>query len=205
MNTLDTDIDLLGHSRSPKRRSAAKRLRKSGDERAGPALLSALQREIRDPRTWETQYQMVMALGECNFKDALPFLIEFAGQSLDATMIYIGLGDALVRLQIQSLEDGRPIIALMNSNNDMLIDGAFRAMAMLKMVPSQEQIDAILKFVSAYPRDHEIRCWPLAACPEWTGDKVSNYIAECALSTRQNLKKSAQLAAAHKYRNWSPL
>jgi len=175
---LAEDIELLEHTRSPKRRAAAKRLRKLGDVSAGPALLSALHKEIEDPRTWETQYQLVMAIGECRYQEALQFLTEFAAKPLDATMIYVGLGDALIRLRVQSLEDGTPILDLMNSDNRMLVDGVFRAMAMLRMLPSSEQVEQILRVVSAKPIDDPTRIWPLAAAPGWSGDKVQQFIDE---------------------------
>lgn len=204
MPTLAEDIELLQHPRSPKRRAAAKRLRKRGDISAGPYLLSALRKEVEDPRTWETQYQLVMAIGECQYVDALPFLKDFVVRPLEATMIYVGLGDALVRLQIQSLEDGAPIIELMRSGNDMLIDGAFRGMAILKIVPSEEQIDQILCFVSALPLDHYNRFWPLAAAPGWKGENVAAFIAECAQSPRADIREAAKLAENQKYRKWNP-
>jgi HEAT repeat protein len=67
-------VEQLASPQSAKRRSAAKKLRKLKAAEAGPALLAALERELQDARTWETQYQMVMALGECGHRAALPFL-----------------------------------------------------------------------------------------------------------------------------------
>lgn len=168
-------------------------------------MLSALRKEVEDPRTWETQYQLVMAIGECKYVDALSFLTDFAARPLEATMVYVGLGDALVRLQIQSPEDGVPIMKLMRSGNDMLIDGAFRAMATLRMVPNEDQIDQIIRFVSALPLAHHNRFWPLAAAPGWKGDNVAAFIAECARSPRTDIQEAAELAANQKYKKWNPL
>lgn len=63
---------------SAKRRSAAKRLRKLGNSDAGAARLEALKNEVRDSRTWETQYQMTMALGTCGSPSDLPYLRDVA-------------------------------------------------------------------------------------------------------------------------------
>ena len=205
MTDLGEDIEQLSHSRSPKRRAAAKRLRKRGDVAAGPALLNALRDEVKDPRTWETQYQMVMAIGECGYTDALPFLRDFAAETLEATMIYVGLGDALVRLQARSPQDAAPITDLMSTGNGMLIDGAFRAMAMLKMVPSEDHIEQILAFVSALPLEDGNRFWVLAAAPGWGGESVDAFVAECLQSNRQDLREAAELAGKKKYRKWHPL
>ncbi|MEU8670022.1 HEAT repeat domain-containing protein [Streptomyces anulatus] len=67
-------ISQLQDRSSAKRRSAAKRLRRLGDPSAGPALLEALKNEVRDSRTWETQYQMTMALGTCGSPSDLSYL-----------------------------------------------------------------------------------------------------------------------------------
>jgi len=203
--TLDDDIGQLTHSRSPKRKAAAKRLRKRADIAAGPALLAALRKEVEDSRTWETQYQMVMAIGECEYREALPFLKEFAATPLDATMIYTGVGDALVRLQIQSLNDGDPIIDAIESGNRMLINGAFRAMAMLKMVPSTNSIEKMLQFVSKNPYEHDGRFWLLAAAPGWTGDKVAKFVAKCSCASRRDIREAAKLALGGTYGKWNPL
>ena len=205
MSKLSNDIQLLEDSRSPKRRSAAKRLRKLGDIAAGPALLKRLKTEVLDPRTWETQYQLIMAIGECLYLDALPFLDDLSKVKLEAAMIYVGIGDALVRLKSDGGRDIAPVISLMQSNNDMLIDGAFRAMAMLKMVPSDEAVIAILGFVSKFDINHGIRFWPLAASAGWDGDHVLKYISECSHSHREDLQRAAKFASDGKYYNWRPL
>ena len=205
MSKLSDDIQLLEDKRSPKRRSAAKRLRKLGDVAAGPALLKRLKTEVLDPRTWETQYQLIMAIGECKYLIALPFLEVLSKTKFEATMIYVAIGDALVRLKREGRNDIAPVLSLMSSDNDMLVDGAFRAMAMLKMVPSNDAIVAILEFVSKFEIDHGIRFWPLAASAGWHGDNVRKYISECSQSHREDLQHAAKFADEGKYYNWRPL
>jgi len=60
-------------------------LRKLQAASAGSLLLTALQREMQDPRTWETQYQMIMALGACGCPPALPYLQTLTRQIFTAT------------------------------------------------------------------------------------------------------------------------
>lgn len=68
-------VEQLDDSKSANRRSAAKKLRNSGDPDAAAAQLTALRREVEDLRTWETQYQMIMALGHCLHVEATEFLM----------------------------------------------------------------------------------------------------------------------------------
>ena len=146
-----------------------------------------------------------MAIGECKYVEALQFLESLSNEKLEATMIYVGIGDALVRLNQKENSNMEPVLTLMKSGNDMLIDGGFRAMAMLRMVPSGHDIQSILEFVSKFNQDHGIRFWPLAASAGWSGESVEKYISDCAKSKRQDLQQAAKLALENKYYNWNPL
>jgi HEAT repeat protein len=198
-------LALLRDSRSPKRRMGAKRLRKLADLSAGPALLAALQKEVHDPRTWETQYQMVMALGECGYAVALPYLQELAEEPFEATMLYVALGDAMVRLGRADENDARPILRLLGTDNDMLIDGAFRAMAMLRMRPDEDAVQQIISYVSGRSLGHFLRFWVAAACPGWSGQEVDAFLKSCLQSTRSDVRQAAEAALSKNYIKWNPL
>ena len=202
---LTAAIVLLSDRHSPKRRSAAKQLRKLKHPAAGPALLTALQQEVRDPRTWETQYQMIMALGECNHIRALPYLKTLAAQPFDATMVYLALGDAIVRLERIHDHDATPLLRLLPTNNDMLIEGAFRAVAMLRMIPSQNEIQQIMHYVSQQTPSCGVEFWLAAAAPGWSGPEVDVFLAQASRSHHQQLQQAAVAAQQKKYLKWSPL
>lgn len=195
----------LGDKKSPKRRSAAKKLRKLKDVDAGPSLMAALETELKDVRTWETQYQMIMAIAECDYKPALPFLNELAKQDFEATMVYVAIGDAIVRLSIESESDVTPILKLLNIGDEMLVDGALRAMAMLKMVPSDSHIEKIIDYVSKSKVNEGIHFWVLAAAPGWPEIKVDKYLDYCAKSSREEIINAVALARQKKYKKWNPL
>lgn len=130
-------IEQLKHKSSAKRRSAAKKLRKLKAKEAGPAVLEALKKELQDKRTWETQYQMIMALGESGNTDSLDFLQPLAKQEFEATMLYVAIGDAITRLIYLMENSSHKAIAQMLSNteNPLLSDGILRAIAMQKLFP----------------------------------------------------------------------
>jgi HEAT repeat protein len=205
MKYMDELIEQLKDKKSSKRRAAAKKLRKKGDPSSGPALLEAFEKEIKDRRTWETQYQIIMAIGECDFKDGLEPLKRYASTELEATMVYVALGDAIVRLSIKSEEDVSPIYEIMKSNNLMLIDGAFRAMAMLRMIPKKEDISKIIGYVSKLDKEHFLRFWVVAASPGWKNEEVSIFIGDCEKAGRADLVLAAELAKKGKYKKWAPL
>lgn len=202
MNEILTQLE---DKKSPKRRSAAKKLRKLKNVDAGPSILAALETELKDARTWETQYQMIMAIGECVYKPALPFINALAKQNFEATMIYVAIGDAIVRLSIERENDVSSIFKIIDTGNGMLIDGALRAMAMIKMVPSDSDIERIIDYVSDSEANQGIHFWVVAAAPGWSGAKVEEYLDYCSTSSRTEITNAVDLARKNKYKKWSPL
>ncbi|HEX8227948.1 MAG TPA: HEAT repeat domain-containing protein [Chloroflexia bacterium] len=198
-------VELLQHKASPRRRSGAKRLRKLKDPAACPQLLQALEKEVQDPRTWETQYQMIMALGECGCTDALSYLEQLARQSFEATMIYVALGDAIVRLGRAYKDDADPVLRLTATNNDMLVDGAFRAVAMLRLRLNEAAIYKIIKYVSQRSLNDPLRFWVAAAAAGWSGVEVAKFLDDCSRSPRNDVREAAIASQQQKYLKWDPL
>lgn len=211
LGDLAAALEQLRHSSSSKRRSAAKQLRKMGAADAGPALLVALQAEVLDVRTWETQYQLIMALAECRHVPATASLKDLASRRLEATMLYVALGDALVKLAETPEDMGQVALDLAASGNHELADGACRALAMLRVTPTREVIEALLVHAERGEL-HEtqainLRFWVAAACPGWL-DKtpsVRAFLQRCVDSRNQQVQRAAELALQGKYSRWSPL
>ena len=201
---LEPLLEELRAKQSPKRRSAAKKLRKIADQAAGPHLLAALKTEVDDPRTWETQYQIVMALGESSYAEASPFIEELSRRHFEATMLYVALGDALVRLS-----SGSKITTVLNvidaARHRMLIDGALRAMAMLRLVPTEPEALRILAYAAPLSANDGNRFWIIAACPGWPTKTTESFLGDCAESNRPDFQEALTLARAGKYKTWRPL
>jgi HEAT repeat protein len=198
-------LALLNDMRSPKRRSGAKQLRKLKDPAAGPVLLTALQKEVQDRRTWETQYHMIMALGECQYTPALPYLQSLVQQWFEATMIYTALGDAIVRLGRAHEHDTAPALALLLTHNDMLIAGALRAVAMLRLKPSQAEAEQIIQYALNQSPYDQVQFWVAAAGPGWHGALVEQFLAGAVSSYSDNTRRAALAAQQKQYLKWSPL
>jgi len=198
-------IAQLRDNASAKRRSAAKRLRKIGLSSACPALLDALQQELRDERTWETQYQMVMALGASGCTAALPLLRELALQHMKATIVLVAVGDAIVRLARRFEHDPDPVLEMLGVDNDpSLADGALRAVAMLQLRFHSEVVERLLDHVIGL-KDEGWFFWAAAACPGWSGVKVDAFLRMCLSSSRSDVQKAAVAALSGKYLKWNPL
>ncbi|MGT2532731.1 HEAT repeat domain-containing protein [Streptomyces nojiriensis] len=203
--TLDEAVVQLDDRSSAKRRAAAKRLRKLAVAAAGPPLLRALQREVLDLRTWETQYQMVMALGACDHRPAVQFLNELAQRPLEATSVYVALGDSIVRLRGADEGVSTPLRWCLDSGTPTLADGALCAVAMLRAVPDPETVDYVLDFLAPLHSHDGLRFWAAAAAAGWPGERVRAFLEECVAGPRTDVADAAATSLEGKYQTYRPL
>ena len=208
MPTLEEDIKELENTRSPKRRAAAKRIRKRGDDSAGPALLAALHKEVEDSRTWETQCEMIKALGECGYSDAVPFLIELASQEYKATAIYGALGFAICLLS--DIPHGRLdyFRATFESTNERLISGACSALLHADVVPTIPDIQWIITAIRDLKVDADEgrvvtpRTYIAALAYAWPPNETREFLESCMKSrwpTLVSIAKSSLSGERSKY------
>jgi HEAT repeat protein len=188
-----------------KRRTAAHALRNLKIPATGPALLEALREELQNPQSWDTQYQMIMALGECRHYEALPLLRELIPAKRGQLMISIALGDSIVRLSSVDRHDVAPILEFLSGLDRNLIEGAFRAMALLRMVPGPEDLAKILHFARKLPPDDPMRVWVAAAAAGWGGPELRPFLEQCLQSAREDVRRAAAASMEKKYLKWKPL
>jgi HEAT repeat protein len=208
-------IEQLRHSRSEKRSSAAKRLRKLKDPQAGPALLESLEQELKDPRTWKAQFEMILALGELRYEPALPKLWELTRHETPHTIVYMALGDAIVRISSQGPSDARAIFQLGELGNYSLIHGALNAMSELRLVPSDEEIERILQLAEDPRADVEVQRFPndrvglrldvALAAAGWPRELVRPFLDRCLTIPDQGLQLAATNSLKGKYTKWASL
>jgi len=119
-------------------------------------------------------------------------------------MPYLAIGDALVRLC-----RGNKIAIILRlieeRRHSMLIDGAFRAMAMLRLVPSEEEMSRILDYAASLSVNDGNRFWIVAACPGWPASTTERFLEDTANSTRTDVHEAILLAQSGKYKVWHPL
>ncbi|MFM2591267.1 HEAT repeat domain-containing protein [Vibrio sp. TBV020] len=201
-------IEQLNNKASAKRRSAAKKLRKLQSKDAGRALLEALKKELKDKRTWETQYQMIMALGESGHTDSLKFLQQLAKQELEATILYVAIGDSITRLIYLMENSVHKAITQMLSNNEnpLFSDGILRAIAMQKIVPDEEDITKLIKFADNNNTPDNNITWIASASAGWhKNENTISFLQKHVNSKKPQTKKAAEAALKKKYIKWSIL
>lgn len=147
--TVEEAVGLLEHRRSVQRRRGATALRRRADPTTAPALEAALRREVLDPRTWETQYQLLMALGVSAGAGVLPWLRELALVPRETTMTTVAVSDALVRIGDRHGQGEDQLLWCLRQDSSSaegsLSEGAQRAVAMVPVDLSQVGIRAALR------------------------------------------------------------
>jgi HEAT repeat protein len=204
---LEDILNRLSDAKSPKRRSAAKKLRKLGDPRACPRLVEALEREVADERTWETQYQLIMAVGSCKCTDAVPLIRELAAQHVESTMRQVAVGDTLVSLALETDRSAAPVILALTLGRTyevLLAHGAMRAVAMQRRTFDEEEIQWILGFVRDLS-DHGVTFWTAAACAGWSGEIIERFLRTCVASDDAALRAVAENSLRGVYGTFKPL
>ena len=206
-------VELLRNPKALKRESGAKRLRKLGLSEAGNAVFEALQRELKDKRTWSAKYHLIVTLGVLKHLPALPLLWELAAQEMEATILYLALGDALMRLLLSDgVTPAEAWAAILRTQRPMLFDGALRATALLKLVPDTETIRSMLAVaanpgfveqIHGYPGDPSgIHYWAAVASAGWSQDLTREFLVSCQNINSTSLQHAAELALKRKYIKW---
>ncbi|MGW4651520.1 HEAT repeat domain-containing protein [Kitasatospora sp. NPDC004289] len=205
MLTLDEAIKQLEHRQSGKRRAAALRLRRLAEPAAGEAVFAALRRELDDPRTWETQYQLVMAVGACRHQPAAGFLAELAARPFEATMVYTAIGDALTRLGLDRGAEDEELRRCLGSGTPLLVEGALRALATVRPPLRHETVEEVLDFLAPLPPGSAVRFWPAVAAVDWSGERVRDFLTACAGDPHAGVARAAQDSLAGRYQDYRPL
>ncbi len=207
-------LELLKNSKSKKRESGAKRLRKLESINAGFELTQALEKEIKNPRTWSTQYHLILAIGHSKYQDALPLLTDLAKRDFDASILSIGLGDSIFRLSIISKSIAESLNDIYAFDKHKLTHGAFRALALLRLVPDELTIKEIIKRglnphaiedVKEYPNDKRgLRLWVAAASSGWKKEHKSDFLKECKGIKDNLLALAVENSMKNEYVKWNP-
>lgn len=140
--------DLIS-SKSAKRRSAAKKIGKYQIISLRDELLEVYIKEREDIRTWETQTEMITALGKVDHKEALPYLQEIIDQNKDFDTITAFTALAYIRLTRKHVNDMKTVIDFMTIGSVSVFDGAVMALAYDDIVPTEAEMKKVIEILDA--------------------------------------------------------
>jgi hypothetical protein len=183
-------LEKLNSTRSPDRRRAAKEIGKKTIIELGDELYKKYIEEVKDKRTWETQCEMIKALGIINYKKAFEIIEKIVKQNIPHDMITICAAIAYVQLKRKSLNDGIPVLELLEFGSISVIVGALEALARDQMVPDNNTIEKIIKICWDVNKHKDMvagisdgRKYLAIACANWDKkltERILNHYIETA-------------------------
>lgn len=195
----------LRNPSSARRRAAAKALRKLKDPSIESALLEALENEVRDSRTWETQYQIIMALGECGGTTTLLALQRMVRESLYSTMVFIALGDALVKIASRGGNTDLIWTWLIEIDHSEITEGALRGTYMSNIHITDKVIESLVHNISQHNLDDSIMFWAAAAALRWRNKAANKLLEQLLDSPRDDVREAAQQSSAGNFIKYNVL
>lgn len=192
MSEWEDAVGQLVATKASARRTAAKKLRKLGEPAAEGSLISALERELEHPRTWEVQFEMINALGTCGGARAERVVRELAARELRYESLYTASGETSLRLSAQRGDPGEAVrwsVALANAD---LVDGALKGLAETGVALSSQDTEALLDFLEGQGPYEGVHYWAAVAAARWPGDRVRSYVAGLAAGLRADVAEAAR-------------
>lgn len=197
--------------KSGDRRKAAKEICKQKLEILGENLFLAYVKEKKDSRTWETQVEMILALGIVNYKAVLPNIEYIVKSNNPHSMVTFAAAQTYVRLNRNSINDAKPIIDLLKFGGLSLVDGALNPLAYDRMSPNNQEINELIK-LGWNLHKHKDRigkesgyCDPryslAAACAGWDKELTIEFLKHCLATAGKDtaLRKVAENSLNQKY------
>ncbi|MBK7763881.1 MAG: hypothetical protein IPI46_11040 [Bacteroidetes bacterium] len=176
----------LHSTKSAERRRAAKEIGKLKIHELADELYSAYLNELNDKRTWETQVEMILALGQLNYKNAINDINKIVKANAPHDMITYAAAQTYVRLQRQSLEDASPILELLAFGGLSIVDGCLNPLGYDIMQPPAYQIKELITLTWNLHKhkDYESgygdpRYGIAAACAGWDKNLTQHFLEHC--------------------------
>lgn len=135
-------------SKSSLRRAAAKYIGKNKIENLGDKLWDAYLNEAENPKTWETQVEMIKSLGLIRYAKAKQPLYSICKSNKKHDMITSSATKAYVRIARENLQDIIPVLDLLSFGDFEVVSSAFEVLGEDKMVPSEKEILFLLNYIS---------------------------------------------------------
>lgn len=187
--TSDEIKSKLHSTKSLDRKRAAKEIGKIKLTDFADDLYQAYLKEATDKRTWETQVEMILALGLLDYKDALKEIEQIVRTNKPNDMITYAAAQTYVRLKRQSLTDVAPTLEILKFGGLSTVDGCLNPLSYDKMQPDENQIKELIK-LSWDLHKHKDRlgqegnyCDPryglAAACAGWDRQLTKDFLEHC--------------------------
>ncbi len=198
--------ELLSSKKTKERLKAAKEIGKSRIYELSNDLVSALEKELKDPRTWQTQVVMINSVGLLNCKDALPLIEPIIKENKEHDMVTNASSECYVRLKRETINDSKPVIELLRFGGFSIIDGCLNPLGYDRMIPPDDEINELVRLSWDLHKKKERgftdpRYGIAAACAGWKKELTEDFLKHCLDTAEKDtpLKYVAENSLKGKY------
>lgn len=191
-------IEELTSKKSSDRRRAAKKIGKMKVTELGDDIYKAYLKEKNDKRTWETQTEMIKAIGEIRYKQAIVDIEIIVKQNTPHDMITSAAATSYIQLKMKSIKDASPVLELLEFGSVSVISGALRALAIEQLTPSKTEIEQIIakcwninKHKDRIGYEYGLidsRRYLAIACANWDKELTTDFLNHC-IETAYNISR----------------
>lgn len=189
-------LEKLNSKKSTDRKRAAKEIGNLKLFEFGDVLFEKYLVEKLDNRTWETQCEMIKALGKIEYKKSIDEIEKIVKTNKPHDSITIAASTTYIQLKRQSLNDGSTVLELLNFGSVSVIQGALLALAIDKMTPKEDEIKIILSKCKDINKHKDrignefglldSRQYLAIACANWNIELTRDYLNHC-IETANNI------------------
>jgi len=183
----------LFSKKSGDRKRAAKEIGKQNLTLLADDLYNAYLKEIADKRTWETQVEMILALGMLDYKNVLPQIEQIVRANISHDMITYAAAQTYVRLKRNSLHDATPVLELLKFGGLSVVSGCLNPLGYDKMLPNENQINELIKLAWDLHKHKDYdsgysdpRYGIAAACAGWDKNLTKDFLEHCIATANGN-------------------
>lgn len=187
--TTEEILEKLNSKKSTDRRRGAKEIGKLKLKEFGEELYSKYLIERLDRRTWETECEMIKALGRINFIKAINEIELIVRTNIPHDTITSVAGTTYVQLKRKSINDGSPVLELLDFGSVSVIHGALLVLATDQMKPDENEIRNILSICRDINKHKDrigqefglmdSRQYLAIACANWDIELTRDFLNHC--------------------------
>lgn len=189
-------IEALESGSSPKIKIAAKAIAKKSLSGYCLPLMTALEEQIKNPKTWQTQCDLIKAIGIAGCSEALPRLKELMSKEYESTILYSELAFSILLLENLASRNIDFLFQAFKKRNISQIAGACAAILYRKIIPNEDEISKILSEVVTYTENEgriiTPRCYIASVAYLWPASSVKDFLESCKNSSWPGLIQIAE-------------
>lgn len=189
-------ITELQSQSAPRIRKVAESIARQGVSGYEDQLLEALSSLMLKPKSWQTQSQLIRAIGITGSTKAIPYMKELALLDFVSAILYRDLGFAICLLE--DIHSGKLdyLKSTLSSGNELLMAGACSALLYSKSIPCDKDIIEIIKAISNMETNEgqiiTPRCYVAAVAYLWPASLTKPFLELCTRSNWSGLVEIAK-------------